>query len=414
MVTTSASASRRRVGKEGNMTPSEFLERVFLGMFGATERPAITHQLLDGRQPASPWPDTAVTPAFTHFSVGMFRHNVDAEPFTRRFDRCTGVVGLLLDDVIEKCAPPKLEPTVIVATKEVSQQWLFLFREPLSDLDAAAQAMDTLIAAGHADAGGSAGKTASIRLGRLPGSDPKNRNFRAQVVHAAWNRRFLPDIDLLFGPKGFNLSLPPKRHLTASTGNVHILKAADDDLVTWLSLNGWIRGAQTSTGWLPVRCPWSHEHTNGVETGTDVFIGKPYGFNCFHSSCRDRRPIDAFIHWASLGAPLAPLPGDQPRALPRLAWRLQTGLLDPAKWHERRTPLDALRAAYTAAKTGMDGPAIAACLTDPWSPQEAAAIAHHAESLLEARYLYGGTREAHEHALRLAETAGREAARWAR
>lgn len=317
--------------------PLDFLHRLFDGRFRATERPAITAQMPDGKQPASPWPDRALIPQDTHISVGLFEANtptVAREGFARRFDRCTGVIALLLDDVHEKVTAPKLQPTAIVQTKPGSEQWIYAFREPLRDLSAAAQAMDALIAAGHADPGGSAGKTACIRLGRLPGSDPKQRGIPARLVWADWSRRFVPDMALLFGPKGFDLPLPEKRALTASSGNVTILRAADDPFIGWLSMNGWLRGTQTASGWIPTRCPWSHEHTDGVETGTDVFVGRPLGWHCFHGACAHRKPVDALAFWAGLGAPLGrPVAAvDEDQALRRLQIAIGTTKALQRRW----------------------------------------------------------------------------------
>lgn len=154
---------------------------------------------------------------------------------------------LLLDDVHEKCTPPELQPTIKIETKPGSEQWLYIFKEPAKDLEAVGQMMKTLAEAGHADVGGSTGKTASIRLGRLPGSDPKGRGIAARVVWSDLRRLFPSDPDVLFGPKGFNLKLKPKPTLTTHTHGVTLLNPAADPLLQWLSLNGHTRGGGGQT-----------------------------------------------------------------------------------------------------------------------------------------------------------------------
>ncbi|MEO9573490.1 MAG: hypothetical protein ABJ263_00570 [Tateyamaria sp.] len=135
--------------------PDTFLRAVF-PTYTALERPALSYPF-KGTQPATPWPDVKAEAKHTHFSVGLFQWNtpeVARDKFRRRFERCTGVQTLLLDDVHEKAAPPKLEPTIKIETKAGSEQWLYLFAEPARELNAVAQMMQTLIDAGHADPGG--------------------------------------------------------------------------------------------------------------------------------------------------------------------------------------------------------------------------------------------------------------------
>ena len=345
-------------------TASGFMEAIFGSAYKATERPCITRQLPDGRAPAYPWPDRALS-GHTHFSVGLFEYNtprIALDGYRRRFDRCTGAMALLLDDVFEKCEPPKLQPTIRIETKKGSEQWLYVFKEPMRDLDGMAQMMETLAKAGHADEGGSTGKTSAIRLGRLPNSDPKGRGTAARVVWSDMNRLFVPDPELLFGPKGFNLKLRAKRTLTTHEGGVTLLNPNADPLLQWLSLNGHTRsgGGQTGQGWAGIICPWVHNHSNGAITGTDYHVATPRGFNCYHTSCKNKKPIDFLNHYANLGAPLDA--GDSTgNAVDALAYRLDDPHLSAA-WHAREYSADAL--ALRMAATAMAAPDMRDILVD--------------------------------------------------
>ncbi len=317
-------------------TASDLMAAVFGHGLRPTERPCIARQLDDGRQPADPWPETPQQ-GHTHVSVGLFEWNtprVARDGFKRRFDHCTGVKMLLLDDIHEKVAPPDVDPTIKIETKPGSEQWLYVFDEPLRDLTLAAQMMETLAEAGHADPGGSVGKTAAIRLGRLPGSDPKERGFKARIIWHDMRRLFKPEAARLFGPKGFNLPLVKPRRLTTTEAAVTLLNPATDPLLNWLNLNGHVRGQQSAQGWVPITCPWVHTHSDQAPTGTDYLVARPRGFHCFHTHCQSRKPVDFLIWAAQNGAPFDARPRTGQSDI-QLAWRLEDGTLPVEIWNQR-------------------------------------------------------------------------------
>ncbi|MEP1200917.1 hypothetical protein [Tateyamaria sp.] len=363
----------------------DFLQILFGGRYGATERPAIAKQLPDGRAPVAPWPDAALG-GHTHFSVGLFEYNTTAtarDGFRRRYDRCTGVAMLLLDDVYEKVSAPDLQPTIKIETKAGSEQWLYVFKEPLRDLSLADQMMRALIAGGHTDSGGSAGKTAAIRLGRLPGSDPKGRGQQARVVWSDMTRLFPANPDVLFGPRGFCLPLPPKRDVRATSAPGTVLRT-DDPIASWLGGAGVVVGKRSSQGWLPIACPWHTQHTGQVKTGTGYLAGTPRGFHCFHSACQGREPIDFLLHIATAGAPFDHVtPAENLNAL---NWRVAVGAVEPFDPAIQSDDRAAARAAIAMAMAAMKAPDIAAALialTPIKDPGPASAVAQHARDLFE-------------------------------
>jgi hypothetical protein len=281
----------------------------------AHERPALSWVNADGKQPVTEWRETAIIgPKFTHVSVGLFRINsvADRAKFLRRAESWTGNLAIVLDDVGEEkhgatLTPPKLKPTVIIETKPGSEQWWYVFTQPFREASAIDRMMRTLIKAGHADAGGSTGRTALIRLARLPGSDPKGRGFPARIVFEDWKRRFVPNPEMLFGPQGFDLPMESSRPILVSAGQAVMVQSGDDPLLTWLSDTGQtLEAAPNSQGWIAVRCPFADEHTGGSVTGSGYRVSRPSGVNCYHGSCAHRQPHDFFAAWHRKGAPVLP------------------------------------------------------------------------------------------------------------
>jgi hypothetical protein len=295
----------------------------------ANERPALSWPLPDGRQPAVEWTEGLIDPKFTHVSVGLFRINDVAQgaKFYRRAESWTGNLALVLDDVGEvkhgaQIQIPKVDPTVIIETKPGSEQWWYVFKEPLRNASVIDMMMRTLIAAGLADKGGSTGRTSLIRLARLPGSDPKGRGFPARIVFEDWRRRFITDPKMLFGPQGFDLKLEQPRPVLTASNAVVVLSNGEDPLLDWLSGNGMtLEPAPNSQGWIAIKCPWSGEHTGGAVTGTGYRSAHPNGVHCYHGACAHRQPHDFFAHWMAMKAPVLPQsePADRDEAALRLA-----------------------------------------------------------------------------------------------
>ena len=302
---------------------SAFVEALVTPIIGwATERPALSWTLPDGRQPAVEWNPGPIAAHFTHLSVGLFRINdpKDAEDgkltFRRRADRWTGNLAIVLDDVGESkhgvtIKRPPIDPTVIIETKPGSEQWWFVFKEPLRNAATVDRMMRTLVEAGYGDKGGSTGRTSLIRLARLPGSDPKGRGFPARIVFEDWRRRFVPDAELLLGKQGFGIkTIAAAWPILTADRSVLILQNGEDPLLDWLSANGQVlEPAPNSQGWIAIHCPWAGQHTGGDTSGSGYRAAKPAGANCYHGSCAHREPHDFFTHWQMAGAPVLPEAG---------------------------------------------------------------------------------------------------------
>lgn len=360
--------------------PSAFVRNlVGQKMNWAHERPAISWTMPDGRQPVVEWQESKpISPKFTHVSVGLFRINDVAQgaKFYRRAESWTGNLAIVLDDIGEEkhgvmIKPPKLEPTVIVETKPGSQQWWYVFKEPLRNASVIDMMMRTLVDAGYGDKGGSTGKTSLIRLARLPGSDPKGRGIPARIVFEDWRRRFVPDPKLLFGENGFNIPLQTSRPVLTASNAVLILSSGDDPLLDWLSQTGQtLEPAPNSQGWIAIRCPWHGEHTGGAEGGTGYRSAHPNGVFCFHGACAHRQPHDFFAHWLASGAPVLPEvdPLDEEEAMRRFVNILKVSgefqLQHLSK--EQRTMANAMPMAMALAKANVRWPEAGFIIADDW------------------------------------------------
>lgn len=396
--------------------PSAFVENLAKAISWPNERPALSWTMPDGRQPAVQWEPGPIGPKFTHVSVGLFRINDVAQgaKFYRRAESWTGNLAIVLDDIGEEkhgvaLKPPSLEPTVIIETKPGSEQWWYVFKEPLRNASVVDRMMRTLIEAGHGDKGGSTGKTSLIRLARLPGSDPKGRGIPARIVFEDWRRRFVPDPERLFKADGFNIPLLSPRPVLTASNAVLILSTGDDPLLDWLSASGQtLEPAPNSQGWIAIRCPWVGEHTGGADSGTGYRSAHPNGVHCYHGSCAHRQPHDFFAHWLAAGAPVLPEAGplDEEKAMQRFMSLLRVNadfqLQHASK--EPRSTATAMPMAMVLAKARLPWAEAAFIIADDWlddtrpaAMDAARVIAWRADlMMLDARAEYDAIQEAIE------------------
>ncbi|WP_146346755.1 hypothetical protein [Falsiphaeobacter marinintestinus] len=240
--------------------------------------------------PAHRWRGTSsVSPDMTHYSIGLMDPQTN-EKFRRRNQHFLGALGVLLDDVHEKVLGdkiPTLQPTARVQTKPGSEQWLYLYDEPL----ASAGEAETIIASVHAAGLSDPGSRGRIRLGRLPGSLPLGKEHRAKLLDFAGPRYRPPELLGLLG-------VPEVQY----SGGVDLIPVdarylSDDPVVTWLTENGHVRSVQ-SDGWMKVVCPWVHKHTGQDPSGSSYKPPTPDDaqrvFNCYHG-CGNR--TQEFLTW---------------------------------------------------------------------------------------------------------------------
>lgn len=177
-----------------------------------------------------------------------------------------------------------LPPTVLVETSPGNHQALYFFAEPVLDPELFDATIDAFIKQKLLADNGMAGINRYYRPPFGINGKPKYGGWNVRC--AGWwpDRRYtLAEII-----KTFNLRLKPKvakaapRKINATAG-----QELYDLTVAWLTRNGMARGHRHGSEWLQIKCPWTHEHSDGRDDGAAIsppsesnnFAG---GFRCYH------------------------------------------------------------------------------------------------------------------------------------
>jgi hypothetical protein len=225
-----------------------------------------------------------------HASLAL---QLPTEPYqTSRKANFTGGIGVVLDDVFEKVPAPVLTPTWRMETKPGSEQWGYLFDEPLRDPVLHDQMIRALTNNGLSDPG----MKNVVRWFRLPGSQPLGKQHAARLVHWEPVRRF--PSDKLLAALGV-LTLPTPREMASTRPNLK----PDDRVWDWLKATGQLRN-ECAEGWWEITCPWADLHSNADGRAYYLPVGdtnSKRGFNCYHSHGSG---ITKFLGWvAANGGP---------------------------------------------------------------------------------------------------------------
>lgn len=238
-----------------------------------------------------------------YFSLATFIPNHDGV-YQRQKRYFSGLHALMLDDVGTKVNADALSlpPTWMIETSPGNHQVGYVFVDPLTDAALANKLMKVIIAGELSDPGTSGPTT---RLARLPvGCNGKHDpSFVCRLVDWYPERRYT--VEQLMSAYGGQGVQPP----SVPEGKSHrVGKSQDrDQIPIWVpesSTNRVIEKLKSaglykrplSDGKHDIRCPWTSEHTGGIDSGTAYF--KPDqaypagGFKCLHGHCEDRHLSD--------------------------------------------------------------------------------------------------------------------------
>jgi len=239
----------------------------------------------------------------------------------RRKQDCTAVCVLMLDDIGTKATEPPVAPSAIVETSPGNFQYLY-FLEPWDVTTDEGRAYfegcnRAVVAAGYGDKGA----MGVSRVFRVPGSintKPGRDGWAARVSRETWHPERVWELPRLME----EMELEPITRATSPGATFEgELPDIDDPVMPWLEGTGRL-GAKHDDWW-DIRCPWAHQHTDGVETagysplsqGADPLRR---GFHCFHEHCIDKTSAD-FLAWvAEQGGPDCPVVGLREFNLERL------------------------------------------------------------------------------------------------
>jgi hypothetical protein len=230
--------------------------------------------------------------ANTYVVVSTFRPGPDGR-YRRRKTHFVGMHAVMIDDIgtkIEESAIA-LPATVRIETSPANHQdWLKL-DPPITDMALAERLVDRMIAAGLTASGKDPGMRGVTRYGRLPqGVNTKPRAtgpWLHRVIEVREDHAYTAEE--IAEAYALDLSPPPPRRQHGVIGD----PSGAETLIGKLQAVGLYQGP-LSDGWHAITCPWVHQHTNAIDTGTAYrepaeVNGWHGAFRCHHGHCDDRR-----------------------------------------------------------------------------------------------------------------------------
>lgn len=229
---------------------------------------------------------------------------------------------LMLDDIGTKVPFDRLdgfELSWLIQTSPGNHQGGILLAEPITDGATATRLLGAIIGAGLCDAGATAPMSRWARLPVGINGKPSHRNeageaFQCRLVEWRPEKRYTPEeiidrLQLELAPAG-RPTKPRKGHTNAAViGNedddVLTPRAAENPVVTAVKARSLYK-TPLGGGKHDLTCPWIHEHTDALDTGTAYFEPDelyPLGGFCCQHAHRDKYHLRQLLEF--LGVPAA-------------------------------------------------------------------------------------------------------------
>lgn len=220
--------------------------------------------------------------------------------FKARKDQFAACHFLMLDDIGTKISSDQLigfEFSWLIETSPGNYQGGIILADPITDGAVAIRLLNALIDAGLCDPGAKGPQSRWARLpiainGKSKYVDAAGIPFRCRLIEWRPEKRHTQqEIEDQFKLKLAPAGRPKKEtQLTRSRGNdfdeVLTPKAVENPVVSALKALGLYK-TPLGSGKHEITCPWVHEHTDGVDSGTACWepneIFPHGGFNCMHS-----------------------------------------------------------------------------------------------------------------------------------
>ena len=244
--------------------------------------------------------------ANVYLCVSAMKRNGRGE-FRRRKENFAGGLLLMIDDIgtgkgakFPMSVLDPLPPTAMIETSPDNFQAMYFFDELVTDMEK----FDALIRAfiQRQFLGTDTGQAGVNRVFRPPAGingKPKYFDERGKpwkVLLAEWNPERRYSVEEI--AKAFTLSLVKRRAVPRDQTMKDAAKA--DKIRHFIATRGRLRAAgmikreePDYSGWIHVRCPWTHHHTDGADNGAAIRIPADdndwYGaFRCHHGHCEDK------------------------------------------------------------------------------------------------------------------------------
>lgn len=245
--------------------------------------------------------------ANVYVCVSAMRKNLRGE-FRRRKENFAGGLLLMIDDIGDGAGSKfpasvldPLPPTAMIETSPGNFQAVYMFDSLIEDLAEFDALIKSFIQVQFLSA--DTGMAGVNRVFRPPvgvnGKDKykcaDGREWRVRMT--SWNpenRYSVRQIADAFGLTLVKANPPPR--------DVGIMTAAKAERIrAFVDVRAALRSAAMLktedadySGWIHIYCPWTHNHTGGVDNGAAISLPDAEnewhgGFKCFHGGCMNRR-----------------------------------------------------------------------------------------------------------------------------
>ena len=247
-----------------------------------------------------PWEGTLDLPdhANNYFSLAAFKPD-DLGQYRRQKARFQGLYALMLDDVGSKVAMERLTlpPSWLLETSPGNYQAGYLLSNPIWDGAIADRLMHAIVAAGLCDPGANG---PCARLARLPVAVNGKYQPSFQCRMCEWTPQLRYSVDELISGLQLEIELTkrprPQRMRPALESPIDgdpvwLPRPNENTILVALRERGLYK-VPLGEGKHDITCPWMHEHTDALDSGTAYFEPDDHwpigGFKCQHGHCSDR------------------------------------------------------------------------------------------------------------------------------
>lgn len=239
--------------------------------------------------------------ANVYLCVSAMRKNQRGE-YRRRKENFAGGLLLMIDDIGHEGAKgakfplsiiDPLPPTALVETSKGNYQAIYMFDRLVEDMTT----FDALIRAfiQRQFLGADTGQAGVNRVFRPPvgvNGKPKHNGWRVRM--AQWNPENRYSVEQI--ATAFDLVLVPERKPPkGATGGKGDRIRAFIEVRAGLRAAGMLKAEEADlSGWLHITCPWTGNHTDGVDNGAAIRLPEPENdwtgaFRCHHGNCQQKR-----------------------------------------------------------------------------------------------------------------------------
>lgn len=241
--------------------------------------------------------------ANVYLCVSAMKRNARGE-FRRRKENFCGGLLLMIDDIGEGKGSKfplsvldPLEPTALIETSPGNFQAVYMFDRLVEDMDEFDALIRAFIQEQFLDSDtGMAGVNRVFRPpigvnGKEKYNDEDGKQWRVRMER--WNPDLRYSVQQIAEAFGLTLVKPvrPPRDLGIITAAKAERIRAFIDTRAALRGSGMLKREEADySGWIPIYCPWTHNHTGGVDNGAAIRLPEIENewngaFRCHHGNC---------------------------------------------------------------------------------------------------------------------------------